>query len=129
MYTRLPQGCHQLAIFTSMSVHVHIVHSLFIDISMNLKLIDIKKKNLMWWTTHQAAYTRCCSGSQVPCHYFSLIGTFRACFLNHKEHPAEKKMADFALPSSLSLIFTTQSCNFSRLMRPQISRNCITTSS
>ena len=77
-----------------------------------------KKKTLMWWTTHQAAYTRCCSGSQVPCHYFSLIGTIRACFLNHKEHTAEKKMTDFALPSSPSLIFTTQSC---RLMSPFVS--------
>ena len=75
----------------------------------------------MWWTTHPAAYTRCCSGSQVPCYYFSLIGTIRACFLNHKEHTAEKKMVDFALPSSPSLIFTTQSYNFSRLMSPFVS--------
>ena len=109
-----------------MCVHSHIVHSLFIDTSMNLKLSDrpLKKKlikPLMWWTTHPAARTRCCSGSQVPCHYFSLIGTIWACFLNIKEHTAEKKMADFALPSSPSLIFTTQSCNFSRLMSPFVS--------
>ena len=90
---------------------------------MNLKLIDHlkKKKTLMWWTTHPAAYTRCFSGSQLPCYYFSLIGTIRACFLNHKEHTAEKKMVDFALPSSPSLIFTTKSCNFSRLMSPFVS--------
>ena len=67
-----------------------------------------KNRLLMWWTTHPAAYTRCCSGSQVPCHYFSLIGTIRACFLNYKEHTAEKKMADFALPSSPYLIFKTR---------------------
>ena len=94
---------------------------ILIDTSMSLKLIDhfkIIKKPLMWWTTHPAAYTRCCTGSQVPCYYFSLIGTIRACFLNHKEHTAEKKMVDFALPSSPSLIFTTQSC---RLMSPFVS--------
>ena len=76
-----------------------------------------KKSSDVVDNTSSCIHTCCCSGSQVPSHS-SLISTIRACFLNHKE---EKKMADFALPSSPSLIFTTQSCNFSRLMRPFVS--------
>ena len=108
-------GC--VCAYVCMRVHAHIVHYLN-EPETERPLKKKKKKPLMCGTTHPAAYTRCCSGSQVPCYYFSLIGTIRACFLNHKEHTAEKKMADFALPSSPSLIFTTQSC---RLMSPFVS--------
>ena len=107
--------------YVCMCVHVHIVNSYRYLNEPETDRPLKKKKTLMWWTTHPAAYTRCCSGSQIPCYYFSLIGTIRACFLNHKEHTAEKKMVDFALPSSPSLIFTTKSCNFSRLMSPFVS--------
>ena len=109
MYTRLSQGCHQLAIFTCVGVYVHMctcAHST----DRPLK----KKKPLMWWTTHQAAYT----------HVAALARKYLA--IPASSAPSErvfsttKKKKRWRI-SSPSLIFTTQSCNFSRLMRPFVS--------
>ena len=68
-------GC--VCAYVCMCVHVHIVHSYRYLNEPETDRPLKKKKTLMWWTTHPAAYTRCCSGSQVPCYYFSLIGTIR----------------------------------------------------